>query len=190
MPRNIETKRICTDLARVRSQGITIGAFAQGKLLQTDTYFVTNTGKLKLREIAGAAQAELIRYERELTGQARASDYTIEHVDVRDVERTIHDLSRAAGVRCVVKKSRELLLWRNVRIHLDTVEQLGTFVELESVVSDHTDEPTARKNFDEVFAALQLGAMPEELRSYGDLLAASSHTIRADAITPSPPARR
>ncbi len=178
MPRNIETKRRCPDLAVVRSRSLAMGSFAQGKLVQADTYFAVSEGKLKLRQIEGAAQAELIRYERESTGIARASDYTIERIAAREAESLIARLAAQHGVRCVVRKVRELLLWRNVRIHLDTVDRLGTFVELESVVSEKTDEPTARLNFDECFATLHLGAMQEELKSYGDLL------------TPSPPAHR
>lgn len=157
----------------MRSRSLAIGAFAQGKLVQADTYFAVAEGKLKLREIDGAAQAELIRYERESTGTARASDYTVDRVAAREAESLIAKLADQHGVRCVVRKVRELLLWRNVRIHLDTVESLGTFVELESVVSETTDEPAARRNFDELFVTLKLDAMEEELNSYGDILASA-----------------
>ena len=48
-------------------------------------------------------------------------------------------LAAAIGVRVVVIKSRRLFLWRDVRIHLDNVEGLGTFIELEAVAPPDSD---------------------------------------------------
>jgi adenylate cyclase class IV len=53
------------------------------------------------------------------------------------------------GARCrdrhtrVVAKRRHLLLWEGVRIHLDEVERLGTFIELEAVAPPDSDSPTS-----------------------------------------------
>ena len=41
-------------------------------------------------------------------------------------------LGDTLDVRVVVEKARRLLMWRNVRIHVDRVAGLGDFVELEA----------------------------------------------------------
>ena len=52
-------------------------------------------------------------------------------------------LTAALGACGDVVKRRRLFLWQGVRIHLDEVERLGTFIELEAVApadSDLTNE--------------------------------------------------
>lgn len=48
-------------------------------------------------------------------------------------------LATAIGIRGVVVKRRHLLLWQTVRIHLDEVERLGRFIELEAVAPADSD---------------------------------------------------
>jgi adenylate cyclase class 2 len=45
----------------------------------------------------------------------------------------------ALEVRVVVVKRRRLLIWQSVRIHLDAVENLGSFIELEAVAEPWSD---------------------------------------------------
>jgi adenylate cyclase class IV len=102
-------------------------AFADdhGVLEQRDTYFETDSGRLKLREQTGRP-AQLIAYERSDNAQERRSDYTLTDVDP--------DAARAGRTPiAVVVKRRHLFMFENVRIHLDDVEGLGRFVELEAV---------------------------------------------------------
>jgi adenylate cyclase class 2 len=89
-------------------------------------------GRLKLRE-APPAMAELISYLRADRDGPKVSHYRI--VPVVDPAGLTDSLADTLGVRVVVEKARRLVLWRGVRIHLDTVEGLGTFVELEALAT-------------------------------------------------------
>jgi adenylate cyclase class 2 len=105
------------------------------KLSQTDTYFNVPRGRLKLREHAkGDRDSELIYYMRSDEPGPRPSDYWI--VEVRNPAELKELLSNALGVKAVVKKERTVFLFRNVRIHLDRVEGLGTFLEFEEVLAE------------------------------------------------------
>jgi adenylate cyclase class IV len=78
-------------------------------------------------------------------------------------------LSAALGVRSRVAKERHLLLYRHTRIHLDSVDGLGEFVELETVLNG-LSEKEGRAESEEVRRAL--GLRDEDLLggSYGDSL--------------------
>lgn len=134
---------------------------------QTDTYFVVPRGRLKLREIAGR-DAFLIGYFRPDETAIRQSDYFLTPIPEPVIVRAT--LGAILGVRNVVHKVRVIYLWRNVRIHLDTVDRLGTFIEFEAIVSEHDNEATSRRNLDELCVVLHIG--PEDLLgpSYIDLL--------------------
>jgi adenylate cyclase, class 2 len=77
-------------------------------------------------------------------------------------------------------KTRRLLLWRNVRIHLDVVERLGTFVELESVVDVRFPEPAARANLQELIESLSLGDAEIVAVGYVDLMRSMTGSREAD----------
>lgn len=166
MPRNIELKLRHDDLADVRERALIAGAAYKGALFQTDTFFRVSAGRLKLREIKGK-HAELIAYSRDDIAGAKSSDYVISIVN--EPATMLAALSAACGVTRVVKKRRDLLMWRNVRIHLDRVEGLGSFVELESVVGE-VDEAMAESNLEELMTLLALGYAEVVAVAYADLL--------------------
>ena len=169
MPRNIEIKLRSNDLDAVRTRALQAGASDEGVLVQTDTFFRVANGRLKLREINGTA-AELIAYTRADVAGAKASDYLV--VPVTEPATMLAALTAACGVTRVVKKRRDLLLWKNVRIHLDRVEGLGDFVELESVVGK-ADEIMATTNLDELLGLLGLAGAEVIPVAYADLLPAA-----------------
>jgi predicted adenylyl cyclase CyaB len=133
--RNIEMKARDVDPARTLQASLDLGAKDHGWLQQLDTYFRVANGRLKLREQDGDAQ--LIYYERSDEAIERVSSYRI--VRVEDAEGLKDALAAALGVLVAVEKSRRLLIWRNVRIHLDEVPGLGSFIELEAVVEPDSD---------------------------------------------------
>jgi homotetrameric cytidine deaminase len=57
-------------------------------------------------------------------------------VPVGEAEALREALDAALGTLVTVDKRRRLLVWEGVRIHLDEVEGLGSFIELESVNGD------------------------------------------------------
>jgi adenylate cyclase class 2 len=163
--RNIEIKAHCKDLSEARRKAEEIGAKFDGILNQIDTYFHVPQGRLKLRRINGD-NTELIWYQRENQATARASEYHV--APVTDADLMLAVLGGALGVRGQVRKRRELLLWHNVRIHLDEVEKLGTFIEFEAVISDGNDEATSRARIKRLSRELEIDE-PIAV-SYPDLL--------------------
>jgi predicted adenylyl cyclase CyaB len=175
--RNIELKSKCPDLARAREAALRLGAREAGVLEQTDTYFHCTTGRLKLRETAGRP-AELIAYARPDEPDVRASAYHL--VPVPQPGPLKRSLASTLGVRIVVVKRRRLLLWHNVRIHLDEVRELGSFVEFEAVLAEGEDEPTAYERIATLADALRLQPGDRISTSYGELM--------SDAALALPPA--
>jgi adenylate cyclase, class 2 len=164
--RNLELKARTADLAAARDVCRRLGARPPEMQRQTDTYFRVPHGRLKLREIEDRP-AVLIWYDRPDREAARGSDYHLVPVEAADLLKAA--LTAALGVRGTVCKRREIHLWHNVRIHLDEVEGLGTFLEFEAVLSPADDEATAAARlarFREAF-----GIRPDDLvaSSYAEL---------------------
>lgn len=164
--RNVELKARCPDPAAAERAAVSLGAADRGLLRQLDTYFRVPNGRLKLRETDGRP-AELIYYHRENTSGDRPSDYQL--VPVPDPAALKSALAGALGVRGEVRKVRHLLMWHNVRIHLDTVEGLGAFLEFEAVLSEGEDEPTSYGRLSTLATALNVRDEDRLSHSYSDL---------------------
>jgi adenylate cyclase class IV len=134
--RNIELKAIDPDPAGSLEVCRALGAQDEGVLWQRDSYFNVSTGGLKLRE-QQPGRAHLIQFERAEEPQQRESRYRI--IETDDPQTLLAALTATLGVNIAVTKRRRLFLWRNVRIHLDDVERLGTFIELEAVAPADSD---------------------------------------------------
>jgi len=167
LQRNIELKAQCTDLERARSAIVQLGARDAGVQHQIDTYFNVLQGRLKLREINGE-RAELIWYERSDQAAARDSRYRI--VQVSNPQELAAVLTDACGVRGRVIKRRHVYLYHNVRIHLDVVEKLGTFVELEAVMTPGEEDGAARRRLEQLTRAIGIRDGDLCSGSYSDLL--------------------
>jgi homotetrameric cytidine deaminase len=111
-------------------------------LQQTDTYFMARQGRLKLRVERGALGGELIAYRRDDATEAVQSEYVLAPVAAAD--ELAEALNAALGTAVVVSKRRHLFLWEGVRIHLDEVDGLGSFVEFEAVLPEAGDLAAAR----------------------------------------------
>ncbi len=165
--RNLEIKALDPDPEATLQTALELGAEDHGFMHQRDTYFHAVTGRLKLRE-APPRPAELIAYDRADLAGPTVSLYRI--VAVADHLALIDALSDSLGVRCVVEKARRLLLWRNVRIHLDRVAGLGEFVELEALAATPGGLEAEKVKVDELRARLALEDALLVPRSYADLL--------------------
>jgi homotetrameric cytidine deaminase len=157
--RNLEIKARDPDPARSLERALALGAEDRGEIFQRDTYFARASGRLKLREQT-PGDAELIQYRRPDESGPRVSDYRI----VPAPEGLGAVLDAALGTLAVVEKRRRLLIADGVRIHLDRVEGLGEFVELEAV--GQTD-PAA---IDRLRAGLGIADEDLVAGSYSDLL--------------------
>jgi predicted adenylyl cyclase CyaB len=128
---NIEIKARVRDVERLHSTARAL-ADGPGQLIeQEDIFFHTSRGRLKLR-ILGEAHGQLVYYERPDGTGPRASHYFIsETTDPTAVQQL---LAKALGERGVVKKRRWLYWVGQTRIHVDEVQGLGPFMELEVVM--------------------------------------------------------
>lgn len=134
---------------------------------QVDTYFHVPHGRLKLRKIVGV-RAELIWYDRPDAAVTRSSDYRL--TPTAHPAELAASLAAACGVRGVVRKIRHVVLWHNVRVHLDAVDGLGNFVEFEAVIGPGDDEPTGHARIAELCRVMRLSADDRLDWSYSDLL--------------------
>jgi len=129
---NIEIKARCQNLDRIRQLLKSRSADAKGVDHQVDTYFNVPAGRLKLRQ--GNIENELIFYQRNNQAGPKRSDVSIAPVEPNSPLKDV--LSKVLGVLVVVDKQREIYFIDNVKILLDTVVGLGTFVEIEAIDSD------------------------------------------------------
>jgi homotetrameric cytidine deaminase len=174
--RNVEVKAADPDPARSLAAARELGAEDHGVLRQRDTYFRAQAGRLKLREEAPGG-ATLIQYDRPDAARARESRYRL--VPVEDPDGLRVALDAALGTVVVVEKARHLLLWRDVRIHLDAVEGLGDFVELEAVAPPESDLEPERAKVAELSAALGIAPARTASRSYAELLLGAEALVAA-----------
>lgn len=168
MPRNIEIKARVADRAALEQRAAALADEGPAQIFQDDTFFVCPEGRLKLRDF-GDGCGELIFYRRADATGPKTSFYRI--APTAEPAALRETLSLALGERGRVVKHRTLYLVGRSRIHLDRVEGLGDFMELEVVLADGEDEAAGQKEADELMA--RLGITPDQLveGAYLDLLA-------------------
>jgi predicted adenylyl cyclase CyaB len=150
--RNVEAKFPLPDLAGVRQRAEALGFEYIGTLIQHDTFFVVPNGKLKLREQPDGAW--LIHYQRHHEQGFELSNYEI--VAVSESLKLRELLSAALGVLAEVRKRRILLRRRNIRLHLDEIDNHGAFGELEAVLNEREDPANCRTEITAILATLQI----------------------------------
>lgn len=131
MPDNIEIKARVHEYERLRLAAQKLSDTPCQDIPQEDTFFNCPRGRLKLRQLA-ADHGQLVYYQRPDTSGPKHSEYQI--FETGNPEQLKQVLADACGVRGVVSKLRHLYLVGQTRIHLDEVEGLGSFVELEVVL--------------------------------------------------------
>jgi len=175
MARNIEIKARVTDAGRLEKCLAGLKVDFQAQLQQTDTFFKVPSGRLKLREFADGT-AELIHYHRADRSDAKLSDY--ERVAISDPTGMRALLKRALGIRGTVRTQRTLLLVGKTRIHIDTVEGLGRFLELEVVLDDSDTIVAGEQTAAALLKQLEITAGDLVSGAYIDLLETEPATVR------------
>ena len=167
MPRNIEIKARIAGVAALQPLAARLADTGPTVIEQDDTFFACPHGRLKLRDQPGAG-AELIFYQRADASGPKESFYL--RVPVPDPKAMRELLQRAHGQAGRVRKRRVLFLVGRTRIHLDVVEGLGEFLELEVVLRD--GESAAQGSVEARKIMAQLGVTPQQLTAgaYVDLL--------------------
>lgn len=167
MATNIEIKARVRDRARLRHLAEALSDTPCVTLRQEDTFFNAPGGRLKLRSLA-PDQGQLIYYVRDDATGPKRSDYVISTTTEPDALKAV--LAAALGIRGVVRKQRLLYMVGHTRIHLDEVDGLGAFVELEVVLLPGQSEQEGRAAAVELMA--KLGIQDSDLieAAYMDLL--------------------
>ncbi len=171
MASNIELKARARDFPRQCELARAVADSGPIELHQRDTFFHCRSGRLKLREFGGDAverPGELIEYERADEQHARESRY--ERIEIPEPRALRGALTRALGERLVVVKHRTVFLSGRTRIHLDRVEGLGEFLELEVVLEPGDDPAAAHDEARALMRALEIGPEDVLADAYVDLL--------------------
>lgn len=173
MARNIEIKARVKNVDEFKARAEQVADAPAYTLAQEDTYFYCPTGRMKLRMFA-SDRGQLIFYDRPDRHGPKRSDYRV--IDAPDPRALRAALAAALGVRGVVAKTRHLYLAGQTRIHLDNVEGLGWFMELEVVLSPVQNDADGTRIAEELMH--KLGVCKDALldKSYIDLLDAKRAT--------------
>ena len=166
---NIEIKAKSNDQDQVRQILTSRNAIFKWLDHQIDTYFKVNFGRLKLRE--GNIENQLIHYQRDNKGWPKQSDVTLFNSDPKSSLKEV--LTKGLGILVVIDKKREIYFIENIKFHIDTVENLGTFVEIEA--QDKDGSIGKEKLLEQCNFFLDLFKIPQENLisvSYSDLLLA------------------
>ncbi|OQR70603.1 hypothetical protein BIW11_11526 [Tropilaelaps mercedesae] len=162
MPLNVEIKARIEDADAFHTQFKKVYQLTDEacKMLQhCDTYFKTDNGRLKLREMkcGDDSSAELIFYDRNDASGPKLSSHAKHHCSAQsDAMKEI--LINAYGKRGEVKKTRVLYIVDQTRIHIDKVPGIGQFIELEVMLRDDQTTEHGQKIANEFMEKLNITA--------------------------------
>ncbi len=149
-------------------------------LHQIDVFFHSTDARLKLR-ILEPDQGELIRYQRANLAEVRPSRYVIARTP--DPAILLDILTKTLGQAGTVKKTRRLYLAGQTRVHIDAVEELGDFLELEVVLRPGQSEAEARQIALNLLARFNIEPSQLLADAYVDLLDARRKSSTRPAPT-------
>lgn len=168
MPRNVEIKARIDSIAAVEPRVAALATAGPTLIHQDDSFFVCAQGRLKLRRFADGT-AELIAYQRPDRAGPKTSTYV--RTPVADPASMFAALAAASGLLGRVRKQRTLYLVGRTRVHLDEVQDLGSFLELEVVLADGEPEAAGIAEAEALMARLGLPRSALVEPAYLDLLA-------------------
>jgi predicted adenylyl cyclase CyaB len=172
MPSNIELKAYARNFDEIRRRAEVLSDSPVEIILQEDTFFHTSQGRLKLR-VLSANRGQLIYYTRPDQEGPKRSDYHISLTS--DPENLKRVLELAYGIRGVVRKTRYLYLVGQTRVHLDDVESLGQFIELEVVLGDGQSDAEGQAIAEGLMTRLGVDRSDLLEAAYMDLLESSAN---------------
>jgi predicted adenylyl cyclase CyaB len=163
----MEIKARCSEPDKIRALLLGRNADIKGTDRQIDSYFKVPKGRLKLRE--GDIENSLIFYNRSNEAGPKQAEIYLYHPETNTELKEI--LVNALGLLITVKKKREIYFIDNVKFHIDAVENLGSFIEIEAI--DTTGEIGTDKLLKQCQKYMKIfGISKEELIdcSYSDML--------------------
>ncbi|WP_222919304.1 class IV adenylate cyclase [Natrinema sp. SYSU A 869] len=171
--------KVPADLAAVRERLKALEARPQGAVVQVDTYY-----DAPHREFAETDEALRIRSERPESGSEETrvtykgplvddESKTREEVEtaVADHEKTDAILTNLGfEAAATVRKERERFTLEGYTITLDSVDDVGEYVEVETDIADESDLEAAREGAYDVLERLNLDPNDQLRTSYLGLL--------------------
>lgn len=167
MARNVEIKARLSDINIQRNIALQLSESEPVLIQQEDVFFKTNKGRLKLR-FFNERSGELISYDRPDKRGPKTSEYFIFKTD--NAFELCAVLEHNMGILQKVKKRRELFITGRTRIHIDQVDRLGDFLELEVVLNERDSAEDGEKIANELMTKLQIPSDSLIDKAYVDLL--------------------
>lgn len=165
---NLEIKIAILNNEDIKKKVLEIKAKPMGTIHQIDTYFIVGVNRLKLREEKD--KSYLVYYKRPDIFNSKYSKYYIINVPIFFSKTIKHLLSFIFGFKVIVNKKRDLFIYKNTRIHLDQVNNLGEFIELETVFVKNVKEKELKREHFFVLEFLGLNNLETIKESYSDLM--------------------
>ncbi|MFA6272267.1 MAG: class IV adenylate cyclase [Patescibacteria group bacterium] len=173
LKQNIELKVKISSIVDFRNILINNKSRFVRRMKQVDTYFTYPSGRLKIRNINNQ-KGEIIFYKRADKKNSRISDYWVVPISKSEILKFVSVFKELFGIIVVVKKNRELWMYKHTRIHLDKVKDLGFYLELETVVKGISLEK-AKLEHRQVIKKLGLKPLESIAKSYSDILLRKNH---------------
>lgn len=171
MPANIEIKARVRNFDELKKRAASLSDSPVEIISQEDTFFNVPHGRLKLRVLA-PDRGQLIFYQRLDQGGPKRSDYHLAETPNPDSLKRVLEL--AYGIRGVVKKTRYLYLAGQTRIHVDDLEGLGQFMELEVVLREGQRDAEGQAIAEGLMASLGVERADLLEGAYMDLIESSA----------------
>lgn len=167
MARNIEVKARIDSVESLLPRVKAIADHGPAEILQDDTFFSCPNGRLKLR-VFSDTDGQLIFYQRPDSAGPKESFYAISPTASPNTLREVLSLAYGQGGR--VRKHRTLFMVGRTRVHLDRVDGLGHFLELEVVLSEGESAEAGIEIVHELLAKLGISPLQLIKGAYIDLL--------------------
>ncbi|MFW9922512.1 MAG: class IV adenylate cyclase [Candidatus Thorarchaeota archaeon] len=163
---DVEIKARCENHDFIRAKLKELGARLYGYDKQTDIYFNSENGRLKLRK--GEIEGALVYYERENIKGIKPSNFSL--FKPENPEQLEEILRKALGVKVEVVKKREMYFYDNVKFNIDEVEGLGNFIEIEAMTEDPNEIDYLKILVRDYLLLFQINETDIQSLSYSDLL--------------------
>ncbi len=165
MPTNLEFKASIHSVEDVKLILKKINAVHLETIKQLDTYYYTQFGRLKIREINGSIY-QLIFYKRDEIDKFRVSEYQI--CEFSEIQKLKEVFAKSLGISGIVNKTREVYMFKNCRIHIDDVANLGKFIEFECIQESDVEKCFELVNY--LYSIISPNIVQIHRNSYIDML--------------------
>ncbi|NHJ04691.1 MAG: class IV adenylate cyclase [Candidatus Heimdallarchaeota archaeon] len=163
---DVEIKARCENQEFVKEILKSKGAKFAGIDNQTDVYFKSITGRLKLRK--GNIEQSLVFYERENIKGIKPSEFIL--YKTQDIPALEKILRKSLSVLIEVHKTREIYFIENIKFNIDKVQKLGNFIEIEAMTEKEEEIDHLKKIVSDYMKLFKITDDDLQSLSYSDLL--------------------